>query len=144
MRRGSMSLHISLFTVSQPSRSAWHLEDAHSVSQFICNLFEFPVLHCQLFECPHCREFGSFAVPTWWLICKLLCFCHFFFNFFWPENLGHGVFKYMSAVCWLFGRNLYDTLHYPIGLISSSWGGTPIEAWSSGRSLKTCGVPTRG
>ncbi|XP_026892609.2 sialate O-acetylesterase isoform X1 [Acinonyx jubatus] len=60
------------------------------------------------------------------------------------ENLGHGVFKYMSAVCWLFGRNLYDTLHYPIGLISSSWGGTPIEAWSSGRSLKTCGVPTRG
>ncbi|XP_037697773.1 sialate O-acetylesterase isoform X2 [Choloepus didactylus] len=57
------------------------------------------------------------------------------------QNLGHGNFTYMSAVCWLFGRNLYDTLHYPIGLISSSWGGTPIEAWSSGRSLKACGVP---
>ncbi|XP_023447728.1 sialate O-acetylesterase isoform X2 [Dasypus novemcinctus] len=56
------------------------------------------------------------------------------------ENLGHGNFNYMSAVCWLFGRNLYDTLQYPIGLISSSWGGTPIEAWSSGRSLKACGV----
>ncbi|XP_066221196.1 sialate O-acetylesterase isoform X1 [Saccopteryx leptura] len=57
------------------------------------------------------------------------------------ENLGHGNFKYMSAVCWLFGRYLYDTLQYPIGLIASSWGGTPIEAWSSGRSLKACGVP---
>ncbi|XP_016059871.1 PREDICTED: sialate O-acetylesterase [Miniopterus natalensis] len=58
-----------------------------------------------------------------------------------PENLGHGSFEYMSAVCWLFGRYLYDTLQYPIGLISSSWGGTPIEAWSSERSLKACGAP---
>nr|XP_017534975.2 sialate O-acetylesterase isoform X1 [Manis javanica] len=60
------------------------------------------------------------------------------------ENLGHGSFTYMSAVCWLFGRYLYDTVRYPIGLISSSWGGTPIEAWSSGRSLKACGVPRHG
>lgn len=60
------------------------------------------------------------------------------------ENLGHGKFEYMSAVCWLFGRYLYDTLRYPIGLISSLWGGTPIEAWSSGRSLKACGVHRQG
>ncbi|ELK09798.1 sialate O-acetylesterase [Pteropus alecto] len=60
------------------------------------------------------------------------------------ENLGQGKFEYMSAVCWLFGRYLYDTLRYPIGLISSSWGGTPIEAWSSGRSLKACGVHRQG
>ncbi|XP_005069293.1 sialate O-acetylesterase isoform X1 [Mesocricetus auratus] len=56
-------------------------------------------------------------------------------------NLGHGNFTYMSAVCWLFGRYLYDTLQYPIGLVSSSWGGTPIEVWSSRRTLKACGVP---
>ncbi|XP_041513398.1 sialate O-acetylesterase [Microtus oregoni] len=56
-------------------------------------------------------------------------------------NLGHGNFTYMSAVCWLFGRYLYDTLQYPIGLVSSSWGGTPIEVWSSRRSLEACGVP---
>ncbi|KAM6173572.1 sialate O-acetylesterase [Erethizon dorsatum] len=60
------------------------------------------------------------------------------------ENLGNGYFTYMSAVCWLFGRYLYDTLQYPIGLISSSWGGTPIEAWSSERSLKACGVLMKG
>ncbi|XP_012607932.1 sialate O-acetylesterase [Microcebus murinus] len=60
------------------------------------------------------------------------------------ENLGHGNFEYMSAVCWLFGRHLYDTLQYPIGLISSSWGGTPIEAWSSGRPLKACGIHKQG
>ncbi|EGV97952.1 sialate O-acetylesterase isoform X2 [Cricetulus griseus] len=56
-------------------------------------------------------------------------------------NLGNGNYTYMSAVCWLFGRYLYDNLQYPIGLVSSSWGGTPIEAWSSKRALKSCGVP---
>ncbi|XP_010827735.1 PREDICTED: sialate O-acetylesterase isoform X4 [Bison bison bison] len=60
------------------------------------------------------------------------------------KNLGHGNFTYMSAVCWLFGRFLYDTLRYPVGLLSSSWSGTPIEAWSSRRSLEACGVPRSG
>uniref|UniRef100_A0A8C8RR00 Sialic acid acetylesterase n=1 Tax=Pelusios castaneus TaxID=367368 RepID=A0A8C8RR00_9SAUR len=57
------------------------------------------------------------------------------------ENLGHGNFSYFSAVCWLFGRSLYETLQYPIGLVESAWGGTPIEAWSSGRVLQECGLP---
>lgn len=56
------------------------------------------------------------------------------------EKLGHGSFTYMSAVCWLFGRNLHDALNYPIGLIAASWGGTPIEAWSSKRSLAACEI----
>ncbi|XP_028930847.1 sialate O-acetylesterase isoform X2 [Ornithorhynchus anatinus] len=60
------------------------------------------------------------------------------------ENLGHGDFQYFSALCWLFGRQLYDSLHYPIGLVASSWGGTPIEAWSSPRSLRECGLSQGG
>ena len=49
-------------------------------------------------------------------------------------------FLYFSSVCWLFGRNLYDHFKYPIGLISSNWGGTPIEDWSSPDVLAKCGV----
>ncbi|XP_074534926.1 sialate O-acetylesterase [Halichoeres trimaculatus] len=45
-----------------------------------------------------------------------------------------------SAVCWLFGRYMYDKLQYPIGLVESCWGGTPVEAWSSSRALKQCGL----
>ncbi|KAM9113808.1 sialate O-acetylesterase isoform 2-T2 [Pangshura tecta] len=56
------------------------------------------------------------------------------------ENLGHGNFSYFSAVCWLFGRHLFETLQYPIGLVESCWGGTCIEAWSSGRVLQECGL----
>jgi sialate O-acetylesterase len=34
-----------------------------------------------------------------------------------------------SAVAYFFGRELYTNLNIPIGLINSSWGGTPAEAW---------------
>ncbi|XP_076591174.1 sialate O-acetylesterase isoform X1 [Chaetodon auriga] len=43
-----------------------------------------------------------------------------------------------SAVCWLFGRYMYENLKYPIGLVESCWGGTPVEAWSSSRALQQC------
>ncbi|XP_034556643.1 sialate O-acetylesterase [Notolabrus celidotus] len=45
-----------------------------------------------------------------------------------------------SAVCWLFGRYMYKNLQYPIGLVESCWGGTPIEVWSSSRALQKCGL----
>ncbi|MFZ4575270.1 MAG: family 16 glycoside hydrolase, partial [Phycisphaerales bacterium] len=41
-----------------------------------------------------------------------------------------------SAVGYFFGRELAKTLNCPIGLISSNWGGTPAEAWTSEAGLK--------
>jgi sialate O-acetylesterase len=34
-----------------------------------------------------------------------------------------------SAVGYFFGRQLYQTLHVPIGLINDAWGGSACEAW---------------
>nr|KAG5691595.1 hypothetical protein BaRGS_023723 [Batillaria attramentaria] len=48
-----------------------------------------------------------------------------------------------SAVCWLFGQYLYDHLHYPIGLVESSYGGTNIEAWSPPEALHDCSATTK-
>jgi len=41
-----------------------------------------------------------------------------------------------SAVGYFFGRELYKELNVPIGLIETSWGGTIVEAWTSGKTLK--------
>lgn len=40
-----------------------------------------------------------------------------------------------SAVAYFFGRHLHSELNMPIGLIHTSWGGTPAEAWTSGPML---------
>jgi len=35
-----------------------------------------------------------------------------------------------SAVAYFFGRHLHKELNVPVGLIHTSWGGTPAEAWT--------------
>lgn len=42
-----------------------------------------------------------------------------------PETLGE-----FSAVAYYFGKKLYQELNVPIGLIHSSWGGSPAESWA--------------
>ena len=40
-----------------------------------------------------------------------------------------------SAIGYFFGRELHKRLNVPVGLINTSWGGTPAEAWTSKRVL---------
>jgi sialate O-acetylesterase len=39
--------------------------------------------------------------------------------------------KDFSAVAYLFGKEIQQKERVPIGLIDSTWGGTPVEAWTS-------------
>ena len=49
--------------------------------------------------------------------------------------------EYTSAVCWLYGRMIQKELdHRPIGLIHTSWSGTPIEFWSPSQVIKDCDI----
>jgi len=41
-----------------------------------------------------------------------------------------------TAVGYYFGRELFQKLDVPIGLINTSWGGTRSEAWTSNEALK--------
>ena len=47
-----------------------------------------------------------------------------------PDEAAH-----FTAVGYFFGRELYQRLKVPVGLINSSWGGTPAEAWTSHEAL---------
>ncbi len=42
-----------------------------------------------------------------------------------------------SAVAYFFGREIHQEQGVPVGLISSNWGGTPAEAWTSESALMT-------
>jgi sialate O-acetylesterase len=42
-----------------------------------------------------------------------------------------------SAVEYFFGRELYQRLHVPMGLIESDWGGTPAQSWTSRTALES-------
>ncbi len=56
----------------------------------------------------------------------------------WSECDSTAAAKF-SATAYFFGRKLYKELKIPIGLIHSSWGGTPIEAWTSDKYLREMG-----
>ena len=47
--------------------------------------------------------------------------------------------KDFSATAYFFARRLHKELNVPIGIIHSSWGGTPAESWTSKPKLKSLG-----
>ncbi|MEM9415135.1 MAG: sialate O-acetylesterase [Planctomycetota bacterium] len=58
-------------------------------------------------------------VPGQWQVCS-------------PQTVGG-----FSAVGYYFARELYQRLDIPVGILHSSWGGTPSEAWTSRDKLDT-------
>ncbi|MCC8113049.1 MAG: sialate O-acetylesterase [Bacteroidales bacterium] len=51
-----------------------------------------------------------------------------------PQTVGE-----FSSIGYFYGRQLYQELNVPIGIIDCTWGGTPIEAWCSMETLERCG-----
>lgn len=48
-----------------------------------------------------------------------------------PDTIGG-----FSAVAYHFGNHLQKSLNVPVGIIHTSWGGTPAEAWTSKEALE--------
>lgn len=48
-----------------------------------------------------------------------------------PETVGE-----FSSLAYFYARELTQKLGVPVGVINSSWGGTPAEAWTSHEALK--------
>lgn len=42
-----------------------------------------------------------------------------------------------SATAYFFARKLHKTMDVPVGIIHSSWGGTPAESWVSNKKLRS-------
>jgi len=50
------------------------------------------------------------------------------------------IIKYVSAIGYFFAKEIFEQTHVPIGIISSSWGGTRIEQWTPPAAYKTSPV----
>jgi len=71
------------------------------------------------FYVPQTRAFApQTAVKGAWSVCS-------------PETVAS-----YTAVGYFFARDLLAARHVPIGIIHSSWGGTPAEAWTSDAALQ--------
>lgn len=53
------------------------------------------------------------------------------------KALGNAAWNTFSAVCWLTFRDVHDALggEVPIGLVSTNWGGTPVQVWEPGSGV---------
>ena len=48
--------------------------------------------------------------------------------------------SHFSALCWLYGKQLQQRLHYPIGLIEATYSSSNIDEWAPLNVLEECGV----
>jgi sialate O-acetylesterase len=53
-----------------------------------------------------------------------------------PKTISAGGWGGFSAAAYYFGRDLHKKLKVPVGLIFTSWGGTPAEQWTSKKALE--------
>lgn len=56
-------------------------------------------------------------VDAQWIVCT-------------PETMPN-----FSAVGYFFGQKIHENLKVPVGLINSSWGGTPAEIWANAKAI---------
>ena len=107
-----------VWVASGQSNMQWSVNNSNNAEQEIAQA-NYP--NIRLFTVPRTVS----GVPKWdiaggeWLECS-------------PQTVPD-----FSAVAYFFGRELLQDLDIPIGLLHTSWGGTPAEAWTSAEMLKS-------
>lgn len=103
---------------SGQSNMEWPIEKAEAPEREIAGSKDFPnirfldIQHSALLD-PN----GDLTKANGWDVCN-------------PETA-----RTFSATAYFFGRRLNQELNIPIGLVKTTWGGTPCEAWISSEAL---------
>ena len=102
---------------SGQSNMEWEVRSSGNPKEEIANA-NYPLIrHVKINNATNTQK-NTDAANTGWKVCS-------------PETAAK-----FTAVGYYFGRELHKELDVPIGLINTTWGGTIIEAWISGESLK--------
>ena len=57
----------------------------------------------------------------------------------WIQTSSNSV-KDFSATAYFFAKEIHEELNIPVGIINSSWGGSPAESWTSQKKLQELGL----
>ncbi|MGN7204079.1 sialate O-acetylesterase [Pedobacter sp. SAFR-022] len=101
-----------VWIASGQSNMEWQVSQSQNAGQEIKNA-NYPAI--RFFNVPHAKQ----VVPQDTLA-----------GGSWVSMDTAGV-KTASAVAYFFARSLHGDLKVPIGIVQSTWGGTPVEAWTS-------------
>ncbi len=107
-----------VYMCSGQSNMEWKLFQAFNASHEL-RIANFPEI--RNFTVPKCRSLTPFynVLPSIWTV-----------------TTPHDAASY-SALAYFFAKNIHLWEKVPVGLIDNSWGGTPIEYWTSLESLAT-------
>jgi sialate O-acetylesterase len=107
-----------VWLASGQSNMEWQVQQAHDAKKEIENA-NFPQIRFLVVE--HDKQLSpkSDLLAGKWKVCD-------------TANV-----KEFSAVAYYFARKLHGDQQVPVGIIQSTWGGTPVEAWTSRDMLLT-------
>jgi sialate O-acetylesterase len=59
-----------------------------------------------------------------------------------PQSVGRGEWTTFSALCYFFGRDVFNALggSVPLGLVSNNWGGTCLQYWAAPAVSSACNM----
>lgn len=101
-----------VWIASGQSNMEWQVSQSQNAEQEIKNA-NYPAI--RFFNVPHAKQVvpqDTLAAGSW-------------------VSMDTAGVKTASAVAYFFARTLHGSLKVPIGIVQSTWGGTPVEAWTS-------------
>ncbi|MCU4164315.1 sialate O-acetylesterase [Carboxylicivirga caseinilyticus] len=103
---------------SGQSNMEWQVQQSDGAETEIPNSFNNNIRFCQI---PHAVSLEPLenTQKTSWEVCDT------------------SSVKDFSAVAYYFAKNIQPKIGVPVGIIQSTWGGTPVEAWTSKEMLQT-------
>lgn len=110
-----------VFLCSGQSNMEWNLKDADGAPELIATSQNDTIRMMTVTKTQAFAPQTHFATPTEW------------------QTASPATTPYWSAVCYTFARDLQTKTRVPIGLISSSWGGSKIQPWMSREALQKIG-----
>ena len=110
-----------VWLASGQSNMEWQVQQAQDASKEIANA-NYPQIRLRFVDHDKKLSLQQDILEGKWQVCN-------------PANVPN-----FSAVAYYFARKIHQEQNVPVGIIQSTWGGTPVESWTSREKLLTSSI----